>query len=333
MPIERICQHCEKPFVVGQKEAHRVFCSRECYFEHRRAGGDAYQRLTPTQRSCQNCGLVFNAAGKNLNVKFCGASCRDAFVAKHGRDGQRKTLTCEHCAKTFTASPKDVRNGRKYCSMSCYSASLATHGRPEHRVEAVQFECKNCGKPFSRNPGELRSYHKTFGKDPMYCSLECSRVGRTSVKTRACAFCGKTFTTSGVSKSRNATCSETCRQEIRKIKLVDARKTKALIEPVPYPARHGYLRLTVPDPEGKKGRNVLEHRRVMEQHIGRRLTSKESVHHINGIKTDNRIENLELFDSRHGPGQRVVDQVAFAKQILADYAEIAEKLEPKKTGD
>jgi hypothetical protein len=43
-----------------------------------------------------------------------------------------------------------------------------------------------------------------------------------------------------------------------------------------------------------EGRRIDMHRRIMEQHLGRRLTRGEIVHHINGDKMDNRIENLQI---------------------------------------
>ena len=77
----------------------------------------------------------------------------------------------------------------------------------------------------------------------------------------------------------------------------------------------GYVRLY----DKNRNKAVLEHRLVMESKMDRELFKDEVVHHINGVRSDNRIENLELWIISHPPGQRVEDVIKWAKEILKRY--------------
>lgn len=155
--------------------------------------------------------------------------------------------------------------------------------------------CEKCGAEFKRRSGL---------PNQRWCSRECWRTRRGEpVITRPCEHCGRDFRARW---TREATggyprfCSRDCRNTAKRTGCLDA---------------HGYVRVSV------NGKIHQEHRLVMAKHLGRELLPNEEVHHKNGRKADNRVENLELWVRSQPAGQRASDLLAWAREIEALYGE------------
>ena len=82
----------------------------------------------------------------------------------------------------------------------------------------------------------------------------------------------------------------------------------------------GYVKVYWPEhPNARRDGKLFEHTLVMAELIGRPLTATENVHHRNGVHSDNRPSNLELWNKVQPAGKRVCDLIEYANEIHSLY--------------
>ncbi len=243
------------------------------------------RRVRATVKQCGVCGKEYPAWRAQ---EFCSVECRSA-----SREIVPSEMQCVHCQKWFATREK----GQRYCSHVC--AATAYHAKQDITTKS--------GVPI-KNMWNTR--YQMDARGQWWYSPDGYQ--RTRAYLKVCEVCGETFLTN-IFHQRQGTCSKQCGHRLFHSKNpgIWAGPKSSRWKGGRIRDQHGYIMALAPDHPSNVGttrRYVQEHRLVLEKEKGRFLRSDETVHHKNGIRDDNRIENLELWAGSHPPGQRVEEQ-------------------------
>jgi len=148
-----------------------------------------------------------------------------------------------------------------------------------------------------------------------------------------CDFCGKKFERmksafcyyKRKSNGKNQFCNARCYGDWKKENYIAWNRGKIREQVGSYykgfiKTMEGYIRLYNPDYPEDERKYVLEHRLIMEKKLDRRLKAKEIVHHLNGIRDDNRPENLCIVNIHNH------ERGTFVKRLQEKIRELETKL-------
>lgn len=250
-----------------------------------------------TEVICTGCAAIVQRRTTEVErnksgIFYCSNVCPGK-AGKGTKPRRGETLVCPECDTRFyrrmsAATLPTTGDKKPCCSVSC--AARRWRKQVDERPDVpfrVTTLCERCGEPFEHARCNLRRF----------CSQRCAGVERVRCEL-TCEWCGDPY--EGNPNIRRF-CSRPC---------FYAQQTAAAEGSV---TDDGYRVLFI------DGRQVGEHRHVMQAVVDRELTPEETVHHRNGVKLDNRPENLELWASNHPKGQRVLDLIDWARDLLARY--------------
>lgn len=186
--------------------------------------------------------------------------------------------------------------------------------------------CRKCDQPATANKGPAtcegcRVRSTNYVRPVRLLVCVCGRKYRTKSGNRLCPSCQHER-----KKHPCSDCGEPCDKRAKRCLKCSAPKAGET-NPNWKGGRTvngltGYVRVKAPDhPRAKHsgGWYVLEHILIVEERIGRYLLPGENVHHRNGIRDDNRSDNLELWVKSQPAGQRVSDLLEWAYEIIETY--------------
>lgn len=181
-----------------------------------------------------------------------------------------------------------------------------------------EYNCIVCDAPFVPT---------IYNKKKLFCNHKCRANAYHRAKMGLpmklaylkCTVCSKQFFQTRVNHTNY--CSVNCKKlgVFRKINGLEVEGPRKHIKGSGHINNQGYKVFSSKHPNATGRGQILEHVLVMSNHLGRPLRKGETVHHKNGIRDDNRIENLELWSHSHPFGQRVEDKLLFYKEFLEQY--------------